>query len=305
MENNIIVIVGQTAVGKTDISIKLAKLINGEIINGDAMQVYKGLDILTAKVKEEEKEGVIHHLLSFKNIEDNYSVEEYQSLVREKIEDILKRNKTPILVGGTGLYIKAALYDYQFEKEDQEKINCIEKKYQNLDNLSLFEELKKIDPESCKILHPNNRRRVLRALVIYNLHGQSKSNLIEKQAHKPLYNCKFIGLYLPKDQLNQRINTRVEKMFDNGIIEEVKKLNGLSSTASKAIGVPEIKNYLNNKINLNECKELIKLHTRQYSKRQMTWLKHQFNVKWFEISDNALIEIYNYLKGEDFLCGKK
>ena len=244
---------------------------------------------------------------------------ETDELINKKAKAILNNGLIPIICCGESLeqrennetdthiasQIKAALYDYQFEKEDQEKINCIEKKYQNLDNLSLFEELKKIDPESCKILHPNNRRRVLRALVIYNLHGQSKSNLIEKQAHKPLYNCKFIGLYLPKDQLNQRINTRVEKMFDNGIIEEVKKLNGLSSTASKAIGVNEIKNYLNNKINLNECKELIKLHTRQYSKRQMTWLKHQFNVKWFEISDNTLIEIYNYLKGEDFLCGKK
>ena len=301
----VIVIVGPTAVGKTALSIALAKELNGEIINADSTQVYKHMNIATAKATKEEQDGIPHHLLDIKEIDEDYTVYQFQKDVRKLITDITNRGKVPILVGGTGLYIKAALYDYQFEKEDQEKINCIEKKYQNLDNLSLFEELKKIDPESCKILHPNNRRRVLRALVIYNLHGQSKSNLIEKQAHKPLYNCKFIGLYLPKDQLNQRINTRVEKMFDNGIIEEVKKLNGLSSTASKAIGVPEIKNYLNNKINLNECKELIKLHTRQYSKRQMTWLKHQFNVKWFEISDNTLIEIYNYLKGEDFLCGKK
>lgn len=297
MKKEVIVILGQTAVGKTSTSIKLAKKINGEIINGDALQVYKGLDILTAKIKEEEKDGVPHHLFSIKDINESYSVEEYQSLVRKKIQEIFSKNKTPILVGGTGLYIKAALYDYDFTKQDKDKVEEIELKYKDYTNEQLYKKLLEIDPKSCENIHQNNRRRVLRAIAIYETTGISKSEHIKKQNHQIILPCKLIGLYMDKEELDTRINKRVDIMFDEGAVEEVKRLNA-SITAAKAIGFPEISDYLNNKITLEDCKELIKLHTRQYSKRQMTWLKHQFDLKWFKIGNNCVEEIYNYLMEE-------
>ncbi len=296
MTSKIIVIVGPTAVGKTNISVQLAKKINGEIINGDAMQVYKGLDILTAKIKKEEMDGIPHHLFSFLPIEENYNVADYQKNIRLKIKEIQERNKVPIIVGGTGLYIKAALYDYEFKEQVEDTHQRIEKKYENYTNQQLFDYLSQIDEESAKILHPNNRRRVLRAIEIYEHTGEAKSTLLNKQQHHLIYDCLFIGLTLPVEELNQKINQRVEKMFKEPILEEVQN-HPTTSTASKAIGYQQIQDYLNNKCTLSECKEQIKLKTRQYRKRQMTWLNHQFDVCWFDMRHNPLNEIYNYIKG--------
>ena len=296
MKKPLIVIVGPTAVGKTHLSVQLAKKLNGEIINGDAMQVYQGLDILTAKIKKEEMEGVPHHLFSFLPISQDYNVADYQKNIRLKIKEIQNRNKTPIIVGGTGLYIKAALYDYEFKEQKENQHQEIQKKYQDFTNQQLFDYLTQIDAESAKILHPNNRRRVLRAIEIYENTGESKSSLLNQQKHHLLYDCIFIGLTLPVEELNQRINNRVEEMFLQPIIEEVKNLP-TQSTASKAIGYQQIQDYLQGKCSLEECKEQIKLKTRQYRKRQMTWLKHQFDVHWFDMRHNPLNVIYNYIKG--------
>ena len=178
MKKPLIVIVGPTAVGKTHLSVQLAKKLNGEIINGDAMQVYQGLDILTAKIKKEEMEGVPHHLFSFLPISQDYNVADYQKNIRLKIKEIQNRNKTPIIVGGTGLYIKAALYDYEFKEQKENQHQEIQKKYQDFTNQQLFDYLTQIDAESAKILHPNNRRRVLRAIEIYENTGESKSSLL-------------------------------------------------------------------------------------------------------------------------------
>ncbi len=295
--DKILVIVGPTAVGKTKTSIALAKLLNGEIINGDAMQVYKGLDIITAKIKKEEMQDVPHHLFSFLDVKDNYSVADYQKNLRNKINEVILKGKTPIIVGGTGLYIKAALYDYEFENQEDDSHHLIEQKYQSYTNEMLYEHLLTIDPQSAKILHKNNRRRVLRAIEIYEFSGKTKSDSLNKQEHKPIYDCRFIGLTLDKDLLNKRIDERVEEMFLENVIDEIKN-NPTTSTASKAIGYPQIVQYLNNEISLQECKDLIKQKTRQYRKRQMTWLKHQFDVKWFDVSITSPLEIYNYFKGE-------
>lgn len=290
----VLVIVGQTAVGKTNISIKLAKALNGEIINGDAMQVYKGLNILTAKIKEEEKEGIPHHLFDLKEVTEDYNVDEYQANIRDKISEITSRGKLPILVGGTGLYVKSALYDYNFSKQEVDNKE-IEEKYKDLSNDELYEILLKIDPKSCETIHKNNRRRVLRAIAIYETTGTTKSKNIEEQEHKLIYDAKIFALTLPKEVLIDRINLRVDIMVKEGLVEEVKN-NPTTSTASKAIGYKEIKDYLDGNISKEEAIELIKIHTRQYAKRQMTWFKHQFDTKWVLNDKDALDNILKIIK---------
>lgn len=290
----IIVIVGQTAVGKTAISIKLAKKLDGEIINGDALQVYKGLNIVTDKIKEEEKQGVIHHLLDFKDVNENYSVQEYQKNIRQVIDLVLSKNKVPIIVGGSGLYIKAALYDYTFEEQQVNNID-IEKEYQDYTNQQLHDYLATIDPLSAKEIHVNNRRRILRAIAIYKESGKTKSEIIATQEHKMLYDCLLIGLTLPKEILNEKIDKRIDMMFDEGLIDEIRSCP-YETTATKAIGFKEVRSYLNNEISLDEAKELMKIHTHQYAKRQNTWFKNQFDVNWINNDENALnkiIELYN------------
>lgn len=293
----VIVIIGVTAVGKTSMSVKLAKAINGEIINGDALQVYKELNIITDKISEDKKQGVPHHLLNIKSINEDYSVEEYQSNIRKVISEVISRGHTPIIVGGTGLYIKAALYDYTFQKENISNKE-IEEKYKDKSNDELYELLYSLDPKACENIHKNNRRRVLRAIAIYETTGVSKSSLIENQKHEMLYDALLIGLDIDKDIVNAKIDARIEQMFDEGVIDEVKN-NKTTSTASKAIGYKEITAYLNNEISLNEAKELMKIHTHQYGKRQRTWFKNQFNVNWIYNDENAFDKVLDLVKNWD------
>ena len=290
----VIVIVGVTAVGKTSMSIKLAKAINGEIINGDALQVYKELNIITDKISEDKKQGVPHNLLNIKSINEDYSVEEYQSNIRKVISEVISRGHTPIIVGGTGIYIKAALYDYTFQKENISNKE-IEEKYKDKSNDELYELLNSLDPKACESIHKNNRRRVLRAIAIYETTGVSKSSLIENQKHEMIYDALLIGLDMDKDIVNAKIDARIEQMFDEGVIEEVKN-NKTTSTASKAIGYKEITSYLNNEISLNEAKELMKIHTHQYGKRQRTWFKNQFDVNWIYNDENAFDKVLDLVK---------
>lgn len=285
----VLVIVGQTAVGKTSMSINLAKHFNGEIINGDAMQVYKGLNIVTDKIKKEQMQGVPHHLFDLKEINEDYNVEEYQSNIRKVISEITSRGKLPIIVGGTGLYVKATLYDYNFSKEEISNKE-VEELYKDKTNDELYEMLLKVDPKSCESIHKNNRRRVLRALAIYNATGKSKSEMIEDQKHELLYDAIIIALDLDKTIINEKIDKRIEEMFEEGLIEEVKN-NPTTSTASKAIGYKEVSSYLNNEISLSEAKELMKVHTHQYAKRQRTWFKHQLPVHFVNNDENAFQNI--------------
>lgn len=281
----VIVILGSTGIGKTNLSIELAKRIDGEIINADSTQVYKELDIATAKVTKEEMSNIPHHLFDIKNIDENYTVYDYQKDARNKIEEISKRGHIPILVGGTGLYIKACLYDYNFNEEI--KIN----NYDDIKTEDLYERLLNIDNNT--IIHKNNRKRIVRALNYYDQNGKSISE--KGKTNKILYDVIFIGLRTSRDILYERINRRVDIMVNKGLLEEVKKIYD-SNIRTKAvltpIGYKELFPYFENKKTLEECLEEIKLKSRKYAKRQDTWNKHQFDVKWIDVNfDNFEITI--------------
>ena len=277
MKDKIIVIVGPTGVGKTKLSIELAKRLNGEIINADSTQIFKNLDIATAKVKEEEKENIPHHLIDIKEITDNYTVYDYQQDCRNKIDEIFKKGKTPIIVGGTGLYIKAALYDYKFNKES------INNDYQDYSNEKLYNMLKEIDKDIS--IHPNNRKRIIRALNYYNNTNTSLSS--KEKTNKLLYNTIFIGLTTDRTILYDRINKRVDLMIKEGLIDEAKKIYD-SNIRTKAvltpIGYKELFMYFDEDISLEEAIDLIKQRSRRYAKRQYTWFNNQMDINWYDVN---------------------
>ena len=282
----VIVVIGPTSVGKTKMGVALAKKLNGEVISGDSMQVYRQMDIGTAKVTIEEMEGVTHHCIDILDPKDQYSVHDFQQTVRKQITEITNRGHVPIIVGGTGLYIKAALYDYTFS-EMENNHDEINKKYKDYTNEQLYAHLKQIDEESAKILHFNNRRRVLRAIEIYEQTGQKKSEMINEQEHICLYDAYFVGLTLPRELLYERINLRVDLMMKNGLQGEMESVikQGLTreNQSMKAIGYKEWFDYFEGKCDLNEVSENIKKHSRQYAKRQYTWFKNQFDVHWYDV----------------------
>ena len=290
--DKVIIIVGPTGVGKTKLSIELAKKLNGEVINADSTQVYKEMDIATAKVTKEEMEQIPHHLFDIKEINENYTVYDYQKDCRIKIKEILNKGKTPILVGGTGLYIKAALYDYKFNVEESSNEEYLE--YTTDD---LYNKLLVIDP-NCDI-HKNNRKRIIRAL---NYYEKNNTTMTKEKTDKLLYDCIFIGLTTDRKILYDRINRRVDEMVEEGLIEEAKKIYG-RNIKSKAvltpIGYKELFEYFENKRSLEEAIELIKQRSRKYAKRQYTWNKHQFNVNWFDVDfndfNNTVNAILNFL----------
>lgn len=291
----VIVIAGPTAVGKTKLSIELAKNLNGEIINADSTQIFKHLDIATAKVTESEKEGIPHHLIDIKELDEDYTVYDFQLDVRLKIDEIIKRGKTPILVGGTGLYIKAALYDYKFEQEN------IESDYSNYTNSELYEMLLNVDPNT--EIHINNRKRVERALNYYNVHKKPMSE--KEKTEKLLYDTIFIGLTCDRDILYERINKRVDIMLENGLLEEAKKiydLNILSKAVLTPIGYKELFSYFKGEISKEEAIDLIKKRSRNYAKRQYTWFNNQMNIKWFNTNfddfNETINEVINYIDGK-------
>ena len=291
----VIVITGPTATGKTKLSVELAKRINGEIINCDSTQIFKTLDIATAKVTNEEMDGIVHYLIDIKDITDNYTVYDYQRDAREKINEILKKNKTPILVGGTGLYIKAALYDYKFEEESKNE------NFENVDTKVLYDKLMEVDPESD--IHPNNRKRIIRALNYYLSNGKKPSS--KEKSDKILYDTIFIGLSADRSVLYDKINKRVDKMIENGLLEEtykVYKSNIRTKAVMTPIGYKELFLYFENKMSLDECIEKIKQKSRNYAKRQYTWFNHQMNIKWFNVNydnfDKTIDEVYKYIENE-------
>ena len=279
----VIAIVGPTAIGKTKLSIELAKKLNGEIINGDAMQIYRGLDIGTAKITHHEMEGITHHLLDEKNPDERYSVSEFQKVVRAKIAEIIMHGKLPIIVGGTGLYVKAVLYDYEFS--DEARVG--EEQYSELTNEEVHKKLAIIDPESAQMFHPNNRRRVIRALNIYYKTNETKSEIIRKQKKKLIYDATLIGLRDDRTSLYERINDRVDKMISAGLVAEVEKLRSIGilqeAQSMQAIGYKEIYDYLEGNTDLETAIELVKRNSRRLAKRQLTWFRNQMNVTWFDV----------------------
>ncbi len=278
--NKIIVIVGPTGIGKTKLSLAIAKKYNGEIINADSMQIYKDLNIGTAKIKPEEKESIPHHLFDIKDIFEEYSIFDYQKDCREKIKEIKKRNKTPIIVGGTGLYIKSALYDYKINE------NKISDNYDNLSTEELYDELIKIDKSI--IIDKCNRRRLIRAL---NYIRENKTSINNNKTDKLLYDCIFIGLTIDRDKLYNIINNRVDIMIDNGLIEEVRDFYDKKiyfKPLLNGIGYKELYKYFDNLISLDEAIDLIKKNSRHYAKRQWTFFKNQMDINWVEVN------LYNF-----------
>ena len=290
--NKVIVITGPTAVGKTKLSIEIAKKYNGEIINADAVQVYKGLDIGSAKVTEEEKENIPHHLFDIKEVDEEYTIYHYQQDARKIIEDIQKRGKTPILVGGTGLYIKSALYDYKLSKEKESEM------YEDLTTEELYNNLLKVDKDI--IIDKNNRRRLIRALNYYKENNESINN---NKTNKLLYNTIFIGLTTDRKELYNRINKRVDTMMKNGLLEEVKSFydKGIKTKPLlNGIGYKELYKYLDGNYTYEEAIEKIKQNSRHYAKRQYTFFNHQLPIVWFETDftnfNNTIEKVSNYIK---------
>ena len=289
---NIIVITGPTGVGKTKMSIELAKRIDAEIINADSMQVYKDLNIGTAKITEKGKEGIPHHLFDIVEPTNMYTVYDYQKDARDIINDVLSRGKKVIIVGGTGLYIKALLYDYKFIKED---------KTYDFSKMSNEEILDKINSYNLDInLHINNRKRLERVLTkLYN------NNMQTEKTDTVLYDFVAIGLTTTRDNLYKIIDNRVDKMIEDGLIDEVEELYK-KSIHSKAIntgiGYKELYKYFDKEISLDEAISLIKKNSRHYAKRQYTFFNNQMNIKWFNTNYNdfslTVEEVYNYIKGE-------
>ena len=294
----IIVVAGPTCSGKSSLAIKLAKALNAEIINGDAFQVYKYFDIGTAKPTLKERTIVPHHLFDFVDPNNNFNVKDYQELARKTIADLENKKKNIIIVGGTGLYQKATLFDFSFDDEDN---HADMSDLASLSNEELYEELRKVDEESVKTIHINNRKRVLRAIEIYRLHGKTKSSIIDSQEHKLLYDVMFIGLNVEREKLYNDINNRVDEMIKDGLVEEVSNLKNKypeSIHAFQAIGYKELLAYLDHKLTLNEAIELIKKNSRNYAKRQMTYFKNQLPMKWFDNADKAYNYVIENMKGD-------
>lgn len=284
----IVVIIGPTGVGKTKLSLSLAKKYEAEIINADAMQIYKEMNIGTAKVTDTL--GVSHHLLSIKSVNESYSVYEYQKDGRRILNELISKNKNVIIVGGTGLYIKALLYDYKFNTEE------INETYDNLTNEEILSEINKIGKTD---VHINNRKRLIRTL-----NRLKNNNIEEASGNNLLYdNVYFIGLTTERSILYDRINKRVDEMVEEGLIEEVKDLydkNINTIPINTAIGYKELYKYFDGNISLEESIDLIKRNSRRYAKRQYTWINNKMNVKWFNVNisefDKTITEVEEYIK---------
>lgn len=288
MKRKVVAIVGPTAVGKTSLSVQIAKTFNGEIISGDSMQIYKGMDIGTAKISKDEQAGIAHYMLDIINPEADFSVADFQRMVRQHIESIHSYNKLPIIVGGTGLYIQAALYDYQFA--DNKRDDAFQKKLEQevvsegVDRL--YKRLQEVDPEQAEKIHPNNVRRVIRALEVYERTGITMTEHHANQSIRSPYEPLLIGLEMDRELLYNRINSRVDQMMEQGLLKEVHALykKGLENCQSmQAIGYKEFIPYFKGHITLEEAITTLKRNSRRYAKRQFTWFKNKMDVHWYRI----------------------
>lgn len=300
-KNKLIVLTGPTAVGKTALSIQLAKRIGGEIVSADSMQVYKYMDIGSAKITKEEMEGVPHHLIDVLDPDEEFHVFRFQEMAKEVIKGIYERGHLPILVGGTGFYIQALVYDIAFgEEEDHSAIReRLENTAREKGSAYLYEYLEKVDPDSAKIIHPNNQKRMIRALEFYELNGTpiSEHNKRERQKESPYDFCYFV-LNDDRELIYQKIDQRVDEMLAKGLVEEVRVLKEMGfqkdMVSMQGLGYKEILSYLAGECALDEAVYLIKRDTRHFAKRQLTWFKRERDVIWidkkaFEYDNNKIL----------------
>ena len=306
--NKLVILTGPTAVGKTHLSIQLAKKINGEIISADSIQVYKGMDIGSAKITKEETDGIPHHLIDILEPKEEFNVHIFKKLATKAINDISSRGKIPIIVGGTGFYIQAVLYDINFDdtETDYEYREYLEQLAKDKGNAFLHNMLKEVDPESAAAIHCNNLKRVIRALEYYKQTGKKISEHNEKEReNKSPYNFAYFVLNDKRDKLYNRINQRVDIMFDNGLLKEMETLIAKGYTrdlvSMQGIGYKELFNYFDGKTSLDETKELIKKNTRHFAKRQLTWFRREKDVTMLNIDEfnydrlKVLNEMLNFL----------
>lgn len=307
MSNKIIVIVGPTAVGKTHVSVELAKKLNTEVISADSMQIYKGMNVGTAKITEEEKHGIIHYMIDIVNPDEDYSVSEFKKDAEGIIDNLLLKNKIPVIVGGSGLYVNSLIYDLEFgnAKSNEKLREYYTYYYKEHGEDALYDKLMKIDPASAAKIHKNNVKRVIRALEVYDITGKKFSELntdIRKESKK--YDCILIGLSMERKTLYERINQRVDEMLSNGLVDEVKTLieSGYDKNlvSMRGIGYKEIIDYLEGNMDLEEASYILKRNTRRFAKRQYTWFLKDKNVKWFSMDnldeiDNTIKDILEYI----------
>ena len=309
MKPKVLVIAGPTASGKTKIGIELAKRLNGEIISADSMQIYKYMNIGTAKPTIDEMDGIPHHLIDFLDIGENFSVVQYQQMAKKCLEDILSRGKTPIIVGGTGLYINSVTEEIKYDEsaEDSRIRKELEEIAEKEGNERLYEELRVIDIESYNRLHLNDTKRIIRALEVYKATGititehQKMSKEIDKK-----YDYKIVGLSMDREKLYSRINLRVDLMIEQGLEEEAKQIIDMVKdkgklTSFQAIGYKEFLKYFKGEIPLTEAIDNIKQESRRYAKRQITWFKRTNGLKWVDVDrnfDEVILDIINIYEEE-------
>lgn len=284
----VIVIGGPTASGKTGLSVELAKRINGEIISADSMQIYKEMDIGTAKVTEQEKEGIKHYMIDIISPNERYSVSDYKLNAETAIEEILSKGKTPIIVGGTGLYINSLIYNINYPeiKFNEEYRKELEERAEKEGLEALYNEASKIDKKAAEQISKNDKKRILRILEIYKETGKTKTELeIESRKEKPKYDYKVFAINMDREILYDRINKRVDLMFEQGLVEEVKNIYNKYDafpTAMQGLGYKEVVEYLNKKYTFEEMVEKIKMESRRYAKRQITWFKAIEGIIWLD-----------------------
>ncbi|MBQ6814383.1 MAG: tRNA (adenosine(37)-N6)-dimethylallyltransferase MiaA [Lachnospiraceae bacterium] len=307
MRNNkkpLIVLTGPTAVGKTDLSIKLAKAIDGQIISADSIQVYKHMDIGSAKVTKEEMDGVKHYLIDVLEPTDEFNIYVFKKLALEALNEIYENGKIPIIAGGTGFYIQSLLYDIQFTEEENDKAyrNELTEKAKNEGVSAIHNMLKEVDPKSAEDIHENNLKRVIRALEYYHETGKlmSEHNEEQRQNESP-YNFRYYVLNMERDKLYERINMRVDIMMENGLVSEIKKLKDMGYSkdlvSMQGIGYKEIREYVDKECTLEEAVDTLKKNTRHFAKRQLTWFKREKEVVWLNYEDFSYDKekILNYI----------
>ena len=304
MRQKVIVICGPTASGKTALSIELAKKINGEIVSADSMQIYKDMDIGTAKPTVEEMQGIEHYLIDFVPPDDRYSVADYKIDAKKAIKKILEKGKTPIIVGGTGLYVDSLIYEIEYpniefdENYRKELEEQVEK--QGLDKL--YEQAKKIDSQAIEKISKNDKKRILRVLEIYHATGKTKTEQeVESRKKEVEYDYKVFALNWDREKLYERINKRVDIMIEQGLIEEVKQISKKYNkfpTAMQGLGYKEVVEYIEGNCTKEEMIEKIKMETRRYAKRQLTWFRKNKNIIWLDGLANIDDNIYKILENK-------
>lgn len=297
MKPTIVCVVGPTAVGKTALSIEIAQRFNGEVISGDSMQVYRGMDIATAKVTQEEQQNIPHHLLDILDPDEGFSVFDFKSKVTQLITDMSERGRLPIIAGGTGMYLDSLIRDYALseEKRDPEYERKIEADIEKFGIDVVYNRLVEVDPVQAKKTHKNNVRRVIRALEVYDRTGQTMTEYQQTQQAASPYNVILIGLDMDRTLLYARINTRVDLMVENGLFEEARYFYDLGlkdAPSMRAIGYKELIGFFEGTRSKEEAIDLLKRNSRRYAKRQLTWFRNKMDVNWYTLTPETKNEVF-------------